>query len=296
MTLSTSRKGQNVVNSQIGLSFAARIAEAVLFSSQALGIEAPPYAADIASNLAPFNLATDDPTVWAIAKNLTRKESDMFALYPIWPSEALSSASEEKQLAIARATSRAYSDFSRGRPVELFPAAVRAGAGDGGWTPQEVVDGLNAYLGHTFGPNLLPYTNGGGIENVGVTRAVNEMLVVNEGSAGIRLFPMWNRTEPASFARLRVKGAFEVSAAWTPSVGVESPVRIASDVESSCLVSNPWADFSPGNVSVISASSGLPTEVQYHGDVFSFAAASGEVYEVRPLTPRPYAEPDLLFV
>ena len=51
----------------------------------------------------------------------------MFSLYPLWPSEYESLDSDPSALRIAQASSVLYSDFARGRPVELFPAAVRAG-------------------------------------------------------------------------------------------------------------------------------------------------------------------------
>lgn len=154
-------------------------------------------------------------TVWTAARGLSVAKSDMFAMYPIWPTEYVHRHSDAGVLKTARASSRVYSDFRNGRPVELFPAAVRAGANGSepaSWTAKDILDGMDDFLGHTFGSNRLAYAPGGGIENVGVTRAVNEMLVQAPAGNVIELFPVWPADEPARFANLRTKGGYLVSA------------------------------------------------------------------------------------
>ena len=71
--------------------------------------------------------------------------------------------------------------------------------------PPKVVAGLNAFLQHSFGPNMLAYAPGGGTENCGIARAVNEMLVQAPNGEYIQLFPMWPAGEPATFTSLRTK-------------------------------------------------------------------------------------------
>ena len=58
-------------------------------------------------------------------------------------------------------------------------AYARAGTGVSSmaWSREEVLNGMKAMLKKLQGPNFLPYAAGGGVENVGVSRAVNEMLV-----------------------------------------------------------------------------------------------------------------------
>ena len=51
----------------------------------------------------------------------------------------------------------------------------------------------------TFGQNFLCDTAGGGIENVGMSRAVSEMLVSAPSGRYIQLFPFWPKATPASF-------------------------------------------------------------------------------------------------
>jgi len=159
--------------------------------------------------------ADGNNSVWTAARNFSVANSDMFAMYPIWPTEFLHRGSPAAEIRIAQASSRVYSDFATGRPVELFPAAVRAGTNASSpvsWTAKEILDGLDAFLDHSFGSNRLAYAPGGGVENVGISRAVNEMLVQAPGGAYVELFPVWPPEEPATFTNLRTKGGFLISA------------------------------------------------------------------------------------
>eukprot|EP01052_Picozoa_sp_SAG31_P079362 SAG31_NODE_39006_length_291_cov_1.333333_1_plen_74_part_01 len=71
----------------------------------------------------------------------------------------------------------------------------------------------------TFGANLLCDTGGGGIENVGMSRAVSEMLLSAPSQQWIELFPFWPKNTPASFGGLMAKGGFRLWANYTPSGG-----------------------------------------------------------------------------
>jgi hypothetical protein len=176
-------------------------------------------------------------------------QSDSFALYPIWPSEQLSSmpgAGGDAPTSVSSAvSSTVYIDWGSGRTVDVFATAVLAGwfaptntsvvaatqgnqsppllSSPASFSPADVLDGLETQVAQLFGPNLLLYAPGGGIENIGVARAINDMLVGAVGggwdparlSFGIlTLFPFWPAAEPASFTGLLVKGGLRVSAAW----------------------------------------------------------------------------------
>ena len=105
-----------------------------------------------------------------------------------------------------------------------------AGARAGALTATALADALeqHALAYGANGTNLLEFAPGGGVETVGLAAALNDMLVQSDGKH-IHLFPAWPAGEPASFADLRVKGAFLVSAEWEGGVG---RVRIASDGDS----------------------------------------------------------------
>jgi hypothetical protein len=56
--------------------------------------------------------------------------------------------------------------------------------------------------------------------------AVDDMLVQAPSGRWLELFPVWPKSQPASFSNLLAKGGFEVSASYTP------PAAAAGD--SSC--------------------------------------------------------------
>ena len=123
----------------------------------------------------------------------------------------------------------------------LFSLAIRAGANASSavaWAPSDVLDGLDAFLEASFGRNLLARAPGGGIENTGIARAVNEALLQAQplprdvnGTArwALSLFAMWPRDEPAAFSGLLAKGGFAVSAAYDNTTqAVVSPITVVA--------------------------------------------------------------------
>ena len=223
--------------------------------------------------------------------------SDSFSLYPLWPGEAVAggAALDDATAARAQASARAYARLLGGRPVDVFAAAVLAGQGfafdeaareggsvlraGAGWraapafayAPLEALQGLQAQMdapcpaccpcgpgGRLFGANLLLYTAGGGVENVGVARALTEMLVTAVGGENgpLLLFPFWPASEPASFAGLLAKGGFAVSAAYDNATrAVASPVLVlaqhtwAGAPAGAARLFDPWGG-GPGSVTV----------------------------------------------
>lgn len=174
-------------------------------------------------------------TVFTAFANATVGESDEFSLYPVWPTGALdvysSAPSAPADAATAQASSLLYSDFPRGRAVDLFSMAVRAGAG-GGNSPQRVLAGLNAYLSGFQTASLLPYAPGGGIENAGVNAAVVDMLLGSSATAPpgapppptlapfvAFLFPFWPPEQPAAFHGLVARGGHAVAARYDNASG-----------------------------------------------------------------------------
>ena len=169
----------------------------------------------------------------------------------MFPTEFLSVATAAPStLATAQASARVYCDLAAGRPVEVFAATVlsRSGASDIAWTAEDVIAGLKEQMHTSFGPNLLCDTVGGGIENVGMSRAVSEMLLSAPSGQYIEVFPFWPKAEPAAFGGLMAKGGFRLWANYTANSGVSSPVRLKSVAGAPAVLLNPW----PGqNASVV---------------------------------------------
>lgn len=207
---------------------------------------------------------TDFATIWTAYAGASVANSDWFASYPNWPSESidpLDPAAAASGLApVAALSSQTYGgNFAGGRGVDLFSTAVRAGgqstAAPGiGFSPKEALEGLNSFLSQSWGPNLLPYAPGGGIENTGMARGVNEMLLQSFRLPGpppvsylLALFPFWPTDEPAAFETLLAKGGFTVSAAYDNATrAVRSPVAVTAAYtvsgapSSLCSMLIPW--------------------------------------------------------
>ena len=195
---------------------------------------------------------TEQP-IWTAFENATQKQSDSFALYPLWPSETVDAidtvTASPATRSIAAASVQQWADFG-GRPVLVFPAAVRGGGSPAnmavvrGRSAEEIVAGLNAMLAKLEGPCPgRPYAPGGGTENMGVTQAVNDMLVQAPGGRYIALFPVWPAAEPAAFSSLRTKGGFLVSATWNNATqAVDDGISITATAPDckECVLQDPF--------------------------------------------------------
>ena len=204
-------------------------------------------------------------------------------LFPLYPSEAVSALwlKDKKTRGIASATARFYtfgfnctpprnstpaphSKWVGGVPsgwggLALFSSAARAigGQHDGyagtySLTATELLNGLDGYIdAYRLGPgdpapNLLLYAPGGGVENAGLSQAVNDMLLqslavshVKGFTSHIMLFPAWPREEPAAFTSLRAKGAVLITARWNHTAQEVQALSFTATVDVSCKLSAP---------------------------------------------------------
>ena len=246
-------------------------------------------------------------TVWSAFANATVGESDSFAIYPSWPTEFLASTGapmDAATAAIAQASSRAYVSWDGGRTVDVFSSAVFSGLGynfahrPGGsvatqgppapavaFSPAEVVAGFNVQL-RDLGGNLLIYAPGGGVENIGASRAVNDMLATSIGGLGgaIMIFGFWPASEPASFHSLLVKGGFAVSASFSNATQrVASPVVISAQytwAQAAQATARLYEPFGVGSSGGITATCGgvsapLTWVADALGAIMSFSAPLG---------------------
>lgn len=224
------------------------------------------------------------------------------------------------------------------------PAAVKIAAGRGALGPFPIVEpgaypvpilkGMSDWLGvwsitndrpglpwakdgdrGNLFPFQIPYA--GGVEEIGVTMVINDLLLLSTGGASIdgssalnksnavlRLFPVWRYAEgagPAQFSGLRAKGAFVVSASYNNVTDEVFGVTIASDVGNRCAVLSPWARAggggsvmiinrtkagSPGAGAGGAGHAGDSIEISWRrdsrGNIFSFDTVPGGVYNVVP--------------
>jgi len=239
--------------------------------------------------------------VWTAFANATVRQSDNFALYPSWPSETVNAidtrTTDSATRAVAARSSQVYSKLVSDRPVLVFSAAVRGL----GLSAEGIVAGLNGWLAKAEGANFVPSAPGGGTENVGVTQAINDMLVQAPGGRYIVLFPVWPKAEPASFERLRTKGGFLVSATWDNATravattttttaaaaaatalhgGTTAAVTIEATAEdcTSCTLQAPWGSGAALAVSC----GGVSVAIAVDGDRVSWPMKRGDVCTVLP--------------
>ena len=95
-----------------------------------------------------------------------------------------------------------------------------------------LLDNWEAALARTMQTNFWPSLGGGGLEQVGATQAVNELLLQSfEGF--LRFFPGWPLGETARFSSLRAVGAFLVSAT-VDEFGMVENVTVVSEAGRDC--------------------------------------------------------------
>jgi len=243
-----------------------------------------------------------------------------------WPGTNYVSNIYDNNTALSSAASNyLYIDWSNGRTVDVFSEAVYGGYGyiinnsvtsvlatslttlasyqsllsssstmkllptlSFAITPTEILNGIETQINEYFGPNLLLYAPGGGVENIGLTRAINDMLVQSMGGMGqpIQLFPFWPANEPASFTNLLVKGGILVSASYDNiTQSVVSPISITVaytyDNASSQYVEiiSPWiTSQQPNTIKIVCGDNPITTiewmnsTVYGWGNVFGFTA------------------------
>ena len=226
-------------------------------------------------------------SVYTAYENATAEQSDGFAYYPLWPSEMVNALdADDDETDIARRSIALY--VGRGgigkRPVLEYSAAVRAGA------PAQIPKGcvenctvpkmasapgiiadFESFLASSQRGSFLPAAPGGGTENVGIVQAVNDMLVQAPNGKFISLFPVWDRTQDASFENLLVKGAVEVSASWSAAKQEATGISILARKEHQgpVVLSLDCADVA------VNCADGSSPMVTSSGDLVSFSAPPG---------------------
>lgn len=255
--------------------------------------------ADIAAHMALPQRASwqDVSTVWTYAEIDGKPEvpgagQNAINLYPIWPAELVSLSSPNASgadpadpkasltLDTGVASVLQSGAYQQGNSfMEIFPAGVRVRA-------PGIIQHFREQLQTRMEPNFVVNEQGGGLEVLGATEAVNNCLLTSH-EGFLRFFPVWPSDEPASFLSLRAKGAFLVDAAWdNVTRAVRSGVRIASEVGETCAVFSPWNGSDTAKrqgVHVSDTTTGSDVAVQWISpEVFQFDTVAGHEYVLSP--------------
>ena len=130
--------------------------------------------------------------------------------------------------------------------------------------------------------NLYMRDGGGGIETIGATQSVNDMLMQSWRDV-IELFPLVPDGSSAAFGSLRAVGGFLVSAAREADGVISAPVRVTSTVGGNVTVLAPWTGKI---VSVQRAHDGHAVETvpfeSRAGLSYQFETSAGTTYLLTP--------------
>jgi hypothetical protein len=137
----------------------------------------------------------------------------------------------------------------------FFPAVVRVG-----YNADTILHHLRRYTERAC-PNGFQLNNPHGIENLStVPNTINEMLCMGHQNI-LRLFPVWPRNLDVAFKRIRVEGAFLISAALTG--GEVTELSVFSEKGRPLCLLNPWKGSS---VSVAETVEGETAVKEYSGE------------------------------
>jgi alpha-L-fucosidase 2 len=246
--------------------------------------------------LSPFpTIVFQGKTVYKEAENRTRMSlggpgDNSDVLGHVFPGGALSLGSDPELLKIAQNTVAALNPekgkaswFQANSFCKIYTQAVRSG-----YPAEKVMGALKILLA-----GRQPYDDRGdhvqlrdnltivppvhSLEYVGVVEAINSMLLQSHDQT-IRVFPVWLKSNDASFRNLRAYGAFLVSSEFKG--GSVASIDITSEVGGACTVDNPWVGK---KVEVVSISKEGLENVEYRvtGSAIIFDTKKGGEYRIR---------------
>lgn len=207
---------------------------------------------------------------------------DYFA--PMHPAGELGLGSDPTLLAVARNTIDSINSVNGWHPTNglcmAWPSATRVANAS---TAGALLDNFEAALHKTQQTNLYPNLGGGGIEQVGGTLAINELMLQSfEGF--LRFFPAWPLGESGSFAGLRARGGVIV-AGQVSATGTVSNVQLSAATAVNVTLLSPFTGSTPPRT----AGSGVPQPVECGqvsgeggGALFCVAMPAGTSCDVLP--------------
>jgi alpha-L-fucosidase 2 len=155
--------------------------------------------------------------------------------------------------------------------VKVFTQAAQVG-----YPAQQLISDLDTQIQNGTVANLNVSDGNNGLEKVGTTAAINDMLV--QSSAGmIDLFPDWPTSDNASFYHLLTQGAFEVSSAL--SGGQVQYAAITSEAGGPLRLQDAWA----GQRLSVTTAHGAPVPYVVRDGAIEFGTHAGQTYQIAPV-------------
>jgi hypothetical protein len=227
-------------------------------------------------------MSPPNTTVNPIVFPWCNKEYPIANFAAMWPTDEIGATQTADAALLARAKQTVYAlnrytakPFANVNGFCLsWPPAVRV---SGREDAAGLVAAFAAAIASTTVSNACVKNNGGMLENIGATVAINDMLLQSHGGV-MRLFPVWDAPAlgAASFTTLRAYGAFLVSAAVDKD-GTVAPVTLASEVGEAVVFETPWAGATP---SVTDGEGAAVPVAAVSAGVYSFATSAGGTYTI----------------
>jgi hypothetical protein len=257
-------------NPILSLGFVKMVSQLAIDMSEYLGVDAERHEkwAELRDKISPYpTMERNGKTVYRLSeKGPAWYDGNSLATQHIYPGCQVGVFSDPKELEIARETLiQKNCWFDNNSSNTHFPAAVRVGL------PADLImEKLRQYVERQY-PNGFQRNNPHGVENCStVPNTINEMLCTGHQGV-VRLFPVWQREQDASFYNLRVEGAFLVSAELKN--GKIQNVIIKSEQGRDLILLNPYEGQK------IKIQNGNEEKI-YEGEQIKIPTKAGEIYRV----------------
>jgi hypothetical protein len=152
--------------------------------------------------------------------------------------------------------------------VKVYTQAAQVG-----YPAQQLIANLDTQIEQGTVANLNVSDGEDGLEKVGTTAAINDMLV--QSSEGmIDLFPDWPANEDASFYHLLTQGAFEVSSSLKD--GQVQYATVTSEAGLPLELKDPW----PGQRLSVTGQRGIPVRYTVRDGMIALPTQKGQTYQI----------------
>lgn len=199
----------------------------------------------------------------------------LIQLHCLYPCELMNLGSNPEALQLARNTIQYYGVDQQGFTEtmnELGLSAFVMGA-RAGFSPYILLDKIKV-LASRAEPNFMIRDENHCLEKTAVVETINSMMLQSVDGI-LHLFPNWTST-PASFTRLRAKGAYLVSACYNGH-HVERP-EICSEQGGECRIRTPWK-----GCKAMVLCQGKSTIIEEKDSVLHIPTKKGQKYSILPI-------------
>lgn len=196
-------------------------------------------------------------------------------MHPVYPTEVLNIDSPADSVEIARNTIYYYEVDQNGFTgcmnelgLGAFVMAARVGL------DPDILLAKMRELADRAEKNLLIHDGHHCLEKSAIIESINSMMLQSTNET-LRFFPCWPGNRPASFTRLRTKGAFLASAIYNGEEVMS--VELFSEKGNPCRFVNPW----PGHEVEVMADGAKQNVTALGEDKFTFPTVAGITYTIR---------------